>query len=62
MKKDKKIKKIFYKEGPPALDIVNVGRFVIGVPKEVDAEIADLLLKKGKFLLYNEEENLEEEV
>ncbi|MFA7070869.1 MAG: hypothetical protein WC144_08535 [Sulfurimonas sp.] len=48
------MKKIYYEAGPPSLFIVNVGMFKIKVPKEVEDEYADALVKKGTFKYYEE--------
>lgn len=40
------MKKVFYDEGPLAVTAGIAGQFQLGVPKEVEDDVADLLLKK----------------
>jgi len=56
------MKKIVYNDGPPTLAILGVGVFTKGVPKEVEDNIADKLIVKGKFILVSEpKKNLKNE-
>lgn len=43
------MKKIYYSEGPPMLDILNVGKFYKDVPQEIEDKYAKALVKKGTF-------------
>jgi len=44
------MRKIYYDIGSPTLNIMELGRFIKGVPREVtNDEIADLLVKRGQF-------------
>jgi hypothetical protein len=48
------MKKIYYKEGPQKLMILNVGLFEKDIPKEVEDAYADALVKKGTFQYFEE--------
>jgi hypothetical protein len=49
------LRKIYYDEGSPELTVVELGKFLIGIPKEVsNDEIADLVVKRGQFKYWKE--------
>lgn len=51
------MRKIYYDTGSQTLSIVELGRFIKGIPKEVtNDEIADLLVKRGQFKYWIEPE------
>ena len=42
------MKKLYYETGPPRMGFGLAGVFFMGVPKEVDDHLAEILLAKGE--------------
>ena len=48
------MKKLYYDEGPRIMTCGVAGQFKIGVPKEVDDDLAAILLRKGRLKEFKE--------
>ena len=48
------MKKLYYDEGPKIMGCGIAGQFKIGVPKEVNDDLAEVLLRKGRLKEFQE--------
>jgi hypothetical protein len=56
------VKKIVYTEGPPSLNAGIAGRFILGEPRDIEDDVAALLLAKPMFKEFKPKKVNNEEV